>query len=226
MKLGILFSGGKDSFLAMLKMMKEHEIACLISVISANRESYMFHVPGIEFVDYSAKAVDLSLIKQETKGEKEKELKDLENAIKKAVEKHKIDGIVSGAIASNYQASRIQKICDKLGVKCFNPLWQKNQINALNEIVEKKIKVIITGVACYPLNESWLGRMIDKKFIKDVLLLEKKYKINPAGEGGEFETMVIDSPVHKYSLKIVEAKKIFSKNYGFYEIKKVELEKH
>lgn len=226
MKLGILFSGGKDSFLAMLKMMKEHEIACLVSVVSRNRESYMFHVPGIEVVDYSAKALNLPLIKQETPGEKEKELKDLEKAIKEGIEKHEIEGVVSGAIASTYQATRIQKICDTLDVKCFNPLWQKSQINILKEVVEKKIKVVVTGVAGYPLDESWLGREIDKRFIDDVLLLEKKYKINPAGEGGEFETMVLDSPVHRYSIQIVEAEKHFLKNYGFYEIKKVGLKKH
>lgn len=204
LKLGVLFSGGKDStYSAYLAKKQGHDLACLISVFSENKDSYMFHTPSIERVKEQAKAIKLPLIIGKTKGEKEKELIDLENAIKKAKQKYNIQGIVTGALHSNYQASRIQKICDKLDLECLNPLWQKNEFEYLNELIKNDFEVVIIGIGAYPLGESWLGRKINEKFIEDISELNKKYKIHPAGEGGEFETFVLNCPLFEYPLKIV-----------------------
>ena len=213
MKLGVLFSGGKDStYSAWLAKEFGYELTCLISIFSKNPESYMFHTPSIEQVKKQAQTMEIPLIIQKTKGEKEEELKDLEKAIQKAIKKYKIQGIVTGAIQSIYQSSRIQKICDKLNLECFNPLWQKNEEEYLAELIQNKFKVILVGVFAYPLNESWLGKEINQEFIKEMKELNKsprdhpegcKYKINPAGEGGEFETFVLNCPLFKKELKII-----------------------
>ena len=164
----------------------------------------MFHSPNIKLVEKQAQVMDLPLIIETTKGEKEKELEDLEKAIKHAKKKYKIDTIVTGAIKSVYQASRIEKICKKLKLKCLNPLWHKHEIDYLKELIKDKFKVIITGVAAYPLDESWLGREIDNAFITDVKELHQQYKIHPAGEGGEFETFVLNCPLFKRELRVTK----------------------
>ena len=203
MKLASLFSGGKDSVYASYLAKKEgHELVCLISIFSENKESYMFHTPSIDKTKEQAKAMDLPLMIKKTKGKKEEELEDLEEAIKDAIDKYRIEGIITGAIKSVYQASRIQKICDKLNIKCVNPLWQTNELNYLNDLIKDKFKVIIVGVFAYPLDQSWLGREIDSMFIEDVKKMNEKYKIHPAGEGGEFETFVLDCPLFNKPLKI------------------------
>ena len=143
----------------------------------------MFHTPSISKTKKQAEAMKIPILIQKTKGEKEIELKDLEEAIKKAKEKYKIQGIVTGAVESVYQASRIQKICDKLKLECFNPLWLKNQFELLEDLLKNKFEVIIAGVFAFPFDAKWLGRKIDKKFIEDIKKLNEKYKINPAGEG-------------------------------------------
>lgn len=207
MKLAVLFSGGKDStYAAWLAKKQGHELTCLISVFSENPDSYMFHTPNITRVKYQAKLMDLPLIIQKTKGIKELELADLEKAIKTAINKYKIQGIVTGAIQSIYQASRIKKICNKLNLKSINPLWHKNEITYLNELIKAKFKVIITGVAAYPLDESWLGKKINNNFINNIIKLNKKYGIHVCGEGGEFETLVLDCPLFKKALKIKDKK--------------------
>jgi len=207
MKCAVLFSGGKDScYAAYLAKKQGYELACLISIFSENKESYMFHTPSISKVKQQAEVMDLPLITQETQGEKEEELKDLEEVIKKAKEDYHIDSIVSGAIASNYQKTRIQKICDRLGLECFNVLWHKDELEYLNELIKNKFKVIITGVFAYPLDKSWLNREINQEFIEDVKKLHERYEIHPAGEGGEFETFVLDCPLFKKSLEITDSK--------------------
>jgi diphthine-ammonia ligase len=205
MKLGVLFSGGKDScYAAWLAHREGYEISCLISIVSSNKESFMFHTPSISKVGKQAEMMDIPLIKFASRGEKEKELEDLENAIVNAIDKYDIEGVVTGAVESVYQASRVQKICNRLNIECFNPLWQKDQIELLEDLIKDKFEVIISGVFAYPLDEKWLGRKIDKKFIEEAKKLCEKYGISPSGEGGEFESFVLNCPLFKKELKVVD----------------------
>ncbi|MEM4330925.1 MAG: diphthine--ammonia ligase [Candidatus Pacearchaeota archaeon] len=203
MKLGVLFSGGKDSTYATFIAKKEgYEISCLISLISENKESFMFHTPAINLVKKQSELMCLPIIMRKTKGLKEKELEDLKKIIKEAIKKYKIEGIVTGAIESIYQSSRIQKICNELKIECFNPLWQKNQFELLDELLNNHFKIIFSAVAAYPFDSSWVGREIDEQAIKELKRLHDKFKINPAGEGGEFESLVLNCPLFKKELKV------------------------
>lgn len=219
MKLALLFSGGKDStYAGYLAKQHKHTISCLITISSENKDSFMFHTPSISQTKAQAKAMNIPIITISTKGKKELELTDLEKAIKIAKSKYHIQGIVTGAVESIYQAARIQKICDKLDLECFNPLWQKDQFELLNELIKAKFDIIITAVAAYPLNEKWLGRKIDKQFILDIKHLNSKYKINPAGEGGETESFVLNCPLFKKPLKITNKTILSDKNSHKMEI--------
>jgi len=220
MKLAVLFSGGKDSALALHKAKQKHEVVCLISMYSKNPESYMFHVPNIHLVKLQAECLQLPLIEQETLGEKEKELDDLKKAFITAKEKFKVEGIVTGALASVYQESRIAKLCKELGLESVNPLWQKNQLDVLNELLKLKFKVLISGVFAYPLGKDLLGKILDKKVIEVLAKAQEKYKINPAGEGGEIETTVLDSPDFYKQIEIVDSEISYKDNAGVFRVKK------
>ena len=193
MKLGVLFSGGKDSSYALYKASKENEVKVLITIDSKNKDSFMFHTPVDKVLELSKK-INLPLIKVKTEGKKEEELKDLKKAIKKAINEYKIDGIVTGAVASTYQAFRIQKICDELNIYCFNPLWQKNQEELLRELIDLKFKIKIVKVAADGLDENWINKIIDEENLEKLIELSRKYKFNVAGEGGEIETEVEEFP--------------------------------
>ena len=223
MKLGVLYSGGKDSTLALMKAKKYHEITCLISIISENKESFMFHTPNIEITKMQAEAMQLPVIAIATKGEKEKELGELKEAVLFAKKKYKIEGIVTGAVASTYQPNRIHQICKNLDLWCFNPLWLKDQIELLNEIVDNKICAIIGGVFADALDKTFLGKKIDKKIIAKLSKIAATHHINPAGEGGEIETTVIDAPIFKKKIKIVKSEINYSNNSGIFLIKESKL---
>ena len=199
----ILFSGGKDSGLALDYALQYTNVKCLIIMQSKNVESYMFHTPNIEWAKTQAECTGIPYIVQFTAGEKEKELQDLETAIKKAKTKYKVQAIVTGAIESVYQASRVQTITNNLGMECFNPLWQKDQIELLEELIHKKFDIILIGTFGYGLDKL-IGRKIDHKFIEEVKLLRDRLKINPAGEGGEFESFMLNAPYYKKPLKIIK----------------------
>jgi ABC transporter with metal-binding/Fe-S-binding domain ATP-binding protein len=207
MKLGVLFSGGKDSAYAALLASKEgYEVSCLMTIESENEASFMFHTPAIELTRRQAELMNIPLLFEKTKGEKEVELEDLEKLIKRAVLEYKIEGVVTGAVESVYQASRVQRICNKLGLECFNPLWQKDQWELLDDLIKDGLNVVVSGVFAYPFDESWVGRKIDGKFLKELHKIQEELDINPAGEGGEFESLVVNGPMFSEEMKIKDIK--------------------
>lgn len=202
MKLAALFSGGKDSTYAIYLAKKlNYDITHLISIQSINPDSYMFHTPAIKLVKKQAELMDIPLILKTTEGVKETELKELEEAILEA-KKQGVEGIITGAVESVYQATRVQKICNKHNLTVFNPLWLKDQVELLDDLVKDKFKIIISAVAAYPLDKTYVGKIIDKPLINHLKELQKKFLINPAGEGGEFESLVVNCPLFKKELNL------------------------
>ena len=220
MKLAVLFSGGKDSYLALQYASVDHKISCLLTLESEKEDSWMFHTPAIEWTKLQAKAMEIDHLISKTSGVKEEELEDLGSIIESAISKYSIEGIVTGALASVYQSTRIQKICNDLGLWCFNPLWQMPQKQLLQELLSNKIESIITGIAAEPFDDTWLGRCIDSECVDDLMSLESKYRINPAGEGGEIESFVLNAPLFHKSVRIIESNKYYSNFTGKLEIKK------
>lgn len=224
MKLGILFSGGKDSaYAAYIARQEGNDIACLINIISKNKASYMFHTPSIEKAVDQAQAMGINIIVCSTAGEKEKELGDLEEAIKEAISRYEIEGLVTGALASDYQASRIQKICDKLKIKCINPLWKKDADKYWDDLIKEKFEIMIIGVASDGLGKEWLGRIMDKESLAKLKRLSKKYLFHIGFEGGEAETFVLDCPLFKRKLQVSEGKVHWDEKdkTGTYEIQEL-----
>jgi len=225
MHLGSLFSGGKDSCLAIKLALDEgHEIVCLISLISENKESYMFHTPNIHLTPLQAEAMELPLIEQTTKGVKEEELLDLKAALVRAREEYGVQGIVAGAIYSNYQRTRIDDLCKELGLKSLSPLWKKRPRDMLAEMVDCGFKVIMSAVAADGLGEEWLGKEFTPVVIEELCTLHNTCYVCTGGEGGEFETLVLDAPFFKKRLVIDEFETRYRLDSGVMEVTRAHLE--
>ncbi|WP_296885647.1 TIGR00289 family protein [uncultured Methanobrevibacter sp.] len=224
MKVAVLFSGGKDSTMAVYNALESgHDVEYLLAMKSANDESYMFHVPNIHLTDLLAEAMDIPIISVETDGIKEEELKDLKGGFEKLKDLG-IEAIYTGALYSNYQKSRIEKLADEVGLKAVSPYWHVDELEYMNLIVSLGFEVIISGVSAYGLDEKWLGRKIDEKCIDDLIRLNEKVGINLAFEGGEAETLVLDGPIFKKRVKILKDKKQWYVDSGLYIIEDAILE--
>lgn len=223
MKLGVLFSGGKDSVFACWRAREKNDVACLIAIVSENADSYMFHTPNIRCTQLQAEAMGLPLLSWPTCGIKEAELEDLTAAVAAARDRYGIKGVVTGAIESVYQAARVQRICRSLDLWCFNPLWQINQIDYLRLLLSDGFRVIISGVYAYPLEASWLGKELTDECIQELARLQEKYKINPSGEGGELETFVLDGPLFRKRIEILKSSQIYANYRGQYFIEEMRL---
>jgi ABC transporter with metal-binding/Fe-S-binding domain ATP-binding protein len=219
LKVGVLFSGGKDStYAAFLARQRGDELVCLITLSPVRSDSYMFHYPNIRWTAMQAEAMQLPQITLETKGVKEEELVDLRKAIETAKEDYSVEGVYTGALASVYQKSRVERICDELGVKAVSPLWQIDPVAHLTNLTANRFEVIMTGVAALGLDESWLGRALNEEAIRDLADLHAKYGVNPGLEGGEGETFVLDCPLFERRIQVTSSKKHWKGDAGHLEI--------
>jgi len=224
MNLVALSSGGKDSLFAAYVMHAQgFEIKRLITIFPERRDSYMFHHPNVHLTVDMAKSMGIPFLKRTTGGEKERELIDLKDAIASAAAKGGIRGVVSGALSSEYQRQRIDVICEELGLVSFAPLWHKDPEMLLLEMLDAGFEMIITAVAADGLDETWLGRKVDMECIEDLKDLHRRHRIHIGGEGGEFETLVLDIPLFKKKLEIKKARKEWDGISGVYVVEEVEM---
>ncbi len=223
MRVAVLYSGGKDSNYALYWALEQgFEVKYLVSMVSESDESYMYHVPNIHLTELQARAIGISLVKGFTSGEKEKEVEDMKIVLGGL----SIDGIVSGALASEYQKRRVDRMAKELGLESFAPAWHRDPVDYMRELIDI-FDIVVVGTAAYGLDERWLGRGIDEKALEELVKLNGKYKIHVAGEGGEFETFVRDAPFFKARIVFDEVEKRWDEcSYsGVLEVKRAHLEK-
>ena len=223
MRIGALFSGGKDSTYAAWLASRNQQLACIITVFPKSDLSYMFHYPNLEWTRLQAEAMGLPQLTEETAWVKEEELQDLRRAISNAKEIYGIGGVCTGALASVYQKSRVEKICNELGLDCISPLWGIDPEEHLRRLVKDGFVAMIVSVSALGLDESWLGRIIDEEAIEQLVQLAKKFKFHIGLEGGEGETFVLDCPLFGEKVEVEESAKRWTGDSGYLKISKARL---
>ncbi len=208
MRVAILFSGGKDStFSLKVALDQGWDVRYLVTMVSERDDSWMFHHPCIELTSLQSQAIGITQLMRRTSGLKESEIGDLAVVLNSI--KDEIDGVVSGAIASRYQKDRIDAVCKELGLRSLSPLWGKNQEILLKEMIESGMDIILTGVSCEGMGPEWLGRMVDSSCLEELKRLNEAYGVNVSGEGGEYESFVMDAPFFKKRIGFEEVERIW-----------------
>jgi diphthine-ammonia ligase len=224
-KVGLLYSGGKDSTFAIERLRQSgFEVSCLITIFSENPFSYMLHTPNIKTTELSSKALGIPIVYGTTKGEKEEELEDIRGAVERAQNEFHFENLGCGGLSSNYQKSRVESIAEEIGLTSLAPLWGWDQRGYLRDLVNRNYNFIMTSVSSAGLDERWLGRNIDRHSLPEILRLSEKFHFNPAFEGGEAETLVLDCPLFREKrIKILKSRKEWNGNSGILSIEKAEL---
>jgi len=220
-KAAVLFTGGKDSCLALLKTKNKYTIKYLLTILPSSYDSYMYHKPFLPLLRAQAKVLGLPLLIQKSSAQKEIELKDLEKLLMKV--KGKVSYIIVGAVASTYQRSRIETVAKKLGFKVVAPLWGLNPKAIWGECIKNHFEIILTKIACEGLGKEWLGKGVTERELDELIRLSKKYGFNLEFEGGDAETAVLICPLFKKRIRIKGRIKSESQYRHFLIIEKVSL---
>lgn len=219
-KLAVLYSGGKDSNYALFQAAKSgFDIACLLAVRPPDVESLLFHYPNSGLTELQAESLDIPILTRVIRPGDE-ELGSLSQLVAEAKAKFGVMGIVTGAVKSRYQMERFGKVFERNGVKGVNPLWGIDEEAYLRKLVPEGFRAIVTRVAALGLGPDWLGAELDAQKIEDLIMLARKNRFNPSLEGGEGETFVLDMPLFKKKVVVLEAEKSWEKGEGTLSIKK------
>jgi len=220
LRLAALISGGKDSMLALHHAVwSGHEVAYLVVMHPKRRDSWMFHTQNLHMTELISEALGMPLASAETTGIKELELRDLERLLAGL----DVEGVVSGVIASKYQKERIDRLCRKLGLEHIAPLWGRDQEALLRELLAYRFSVIFVGVYAYGFSRDWLGRLLDEQAVAELMELNKRFAVSPVGEGGEYETLVLDAPLYRKKIRIEEVDCLWEDESGTLLIRKATL---
>jgi len=211
MRLAALFSGGKDStYAAFLMEQQGHEVDHLLTVLPSDPDSWVFHTPNLHLVPEMARLMGKQLHQVRSDGSEEGDL----GALRRVLEGLDVDGAVTGAIASDYQWDRINGVCEAIGLRSFSPLWRKDQATLMRDMVQAGVRSVLVKVSAEGLGADWLGRELDDRAIEQLLALSQEKGINPSGEGGEYETLVLDSPLHRSRMNVVETERTMTRDGG------------
>ncbi len=153
----------------------------------------------------------------------EDELVGLRQALTRIKYEHTISGLVTGAVASDYQKTRFDNMCDAIGLKTYAPLWHKSPGLLVENLVKSGFRIILTAVAAKGLDESWLGRELTQREWSKLEQLSKIHGIHLTGEGGEYESFVLDTPNFTKSVEIEKSRKEWDGDSGRLIIEKASL---
>jgi ABC transporter with metal-binding/Fe-S-binding domain ATP-binding protein len=194
-----LTSGGKDSILSCQKALDSgKDVRYLVTARPKNPDSYMFHSANLDAVPVIARVAGMEYVEIATHGRKEEELADLEAGLA-ALD---IEGVIAGAVASVYQAERVKAICNRLGLELYTPLWQMDTEKLVREVAARLDAMIIV-TAAEGLDATYLGAHFDDALINRLKQVAAKYRINIAGEGGEYESLTLNAPFYSRPITYV-----------------------
>ena len=225
MKLAALFSGGKDSTYAIFIAKKlGHTVDVLLTLHPYSDESHLLHYPNIRFTQLQSESMKIpQLIEKTTSDNPENESEKLNRLIVRAKENFSIEGIVHGGILSKYQKDNFSLICEKNKLEIVSPLWNKEPLSYMKELLDEKFEYIISTVSSDGLDDSWLGRKLNENDLDELQTLQKKFSFNLNFEGGEAETFVINCPLFEKPLLIQDSITEWDGYRGRFEILEAKL---
>ena len=206
MRVGVLFSGGKDStYATWIVQQQGWEVAALVTVRPHSQDSQVFHSPNVEWTHLQAEALGLG--HQVIESKEDDDLADLQHALSNMKRERKLLGVVTGAVASDYQKTRFDNLCDSTGLKSYSPLWHKNPRVLIEDLKKAGMRIVLTAVAAKGLDASWLGKELSDSDWSRLETLSKNHGFHLAGEGGEYESLVLDAPFFRKTI-IIERSRV------------------
>lgn len=216
MKTKVIFSwsGGKDSALALhrIKNDDKYEIISLITIVTEGYNRISMHGISIDLLEEQVKSIGLPLYKivipQQCSNE------DYNHSMQKAMDfflKQGIKTVVFGDIfledVRNYRITQLSQV----GMNAIFPLWGKETSEISSDFIKKGFKTIISCVDIRVLDQSFSGRIYDKKFLNDL-----PSSCDPCGENGEFHSFVYDGPIFSKNISIKTDLQTLRDDYFYY----------
>ncbi|WP_303006255.1 diphthine--ammonia ligase [Romboutsia ilealis] len=207
------FSGGKDSILALYRMIKKgYEPIALLTTVKKNQEKSWTHGLGKEFLHRISKSLDIPLLLVEC------DVNEYERKFEEALIKAKDMGAtmcVFGDIDIELHKKWDVDRCKNAGIKAELPLWQQNREDLVYEFIDSGFTTIINKVNLKYMGIEFLGKELNREIIDGI----KSTGSDACGENGEYHTFVVDGPLFKNRIDFTNEGIVKDINYAHLNIK-------
>jgi diphthine-ammonia ligase len=198
-----LVSGGKDSiYAAYLADTQGRTVDEMVTLRPGEPDSMLYHTPNLDLVALQARAWGKAHRVVDVAGTGERaELEALERAIA-----NDSGWVVAGAIESSYQWSRLLEVAGRVGRPVYTPLWRKDADRVVRAEIDAGMEIRIAHVAAESLPRTLLGRRLDADLLGEIARASRTVRrTHLAGEGGEYETVVLDAPFFDGRIEVERA---------------------
>jgi uncharacterized protein (TIGR00290 family) len=213
------WSGGKDSCLACYKAMQEgYKVKFLLNFISRDFRRGCFHGIEANLLKLQAELIGIALVQKEVSPD----MKEYEKEFKEAVEELKlkdIKGMVFGDVYLDEHRIWVERVCNDLGIKAIEPLWNKPAEDVVGEFINLGFKAIVVSCQADKFGKDFVGKEVNRNLIRKLT----SRAICPCGENGEFHTLVVDGPIFKRRIEILKSEPVLKEGfwkYWFLDIRK------
>ena len=223
------WSGGKDSALALWKVLKEKEfkVEYLLTSMNSFHDRVSMHGVRRTLLEAQSSSLNIPLItievpEEPTMAEYEAAMMDKVKWLKEQGVTHSIFGDIFLEDLKTYREEKLATA----GIQCEFPIWRRDTKKLVSEFIEEGFKAIVVCVNEKFLDKSFCGRMIDENFLNDL-----PSTVDACGENGEFHSFVYSGPVFKYPLPFIKGEIVYKeykapkntdvtsvpeKSFGFY----------
>jgi diphthine-ammonia ligase len=211
------WSGGKDSCLALYEAIdKGYKISHLVNFISKESHRVSFHGTEAKIIQLQSQAIGIPLLQKETTRT------GYENEFKEAVQSlipNGVKGMVFGDLYIEEHKDWVERVCGDLGIGAVEPLWGKSPKEVLSKFIDTGFEAVIVGAQSKLIEKNWIGHVVDRNFMEYL----RDRNIDLCGENGEYHTLVVNGPVFKRPIQLIETRTIVRDNYWFLDTVKYQL---
>ncbi len=217
----VSWSGGKDCCLAGYRAAADGlDVGHLLNMVDGDGSRGWVHGLRVEVVGLQAEAMAIPLLQhRSTMDTYENDFHDALVSLKE----HGITGGVFGDIEFDSHREWVTAQCRRAGLAPHLPIWNEPQEALLEEFIGAGFVAVVVAAEAERLGEKWLGRSLDLAALAELSELKNSHGVHPAGEAGEYHTLVIDGPTFRRRIEILDSKHVLRKGYWFLDISRAEL---
>jgi len=217
-----LVSGGKDSVLALWVALHKYEVQSIITIHPEKSDSYLFHTPNSRHVGLIANMLNIPHL---TSYSSDNNLNREVMVLKDILEETNTEAVITGGLRSDFQRYKFNRAAKLAGMKCFNPLWRLKPEKLILELLTNNFTVIFVAVASMGFSKDLLGKKITFETLERIRKFTQGTDLSLTGEGGEYESFVLNAPFFPSEIKILRSKVHWdeSREEGSYEILEAKL---
>ncbi|HWQ16773.1 MAG TPA: diphthine--ammonia ligase [Sulfolobales archaeon] len=191
------WSGGKDSYLA-LHSAFEKGLRILYTIHMHVEDIISYHGPLGIIMAQQASLNTIGIMVRTTWSEYEKHFKEILASLKRSG----VEAAVFGDIYIEDHRRWVERVCREVGIEALEPLWGFNSLENVRKALNMGVKALIVRVHDREPLSKYVGRVLDGEVIEDLI----REGIDPSGEHGEYHTVVLDAPLFRYRIEVIDGR--------------------